>query len=259
MSDRDFWNSASLTAYRDEVLRWNRQINLISRQDSAARLEALLDQSAQGLEAVWFELIADRLDGYQPPGSTEPGDDLWYIDLGSGGGVPGFVWHLLLNERVESMRTWLVEPREKRAWFLSRLPGICGAPYLDVVTGRWGEVGLSGLAAGAAARDWPPVILISLKALHLRDEEVLRGLGEAVTVNPEPPARPSGSSLVVIARYYPAGQQLDEALQSDLGLSAESTAVEMGQLRFIAANRGVLGTPPGAESSASIIYSCYNQ
>lgn len=183
---------AVLREYRAQVLRWNRQISLISRKDPEGTLDRLLLQSREGLTLLVRE-------GLVPPGIA-------FFDLGSGGGLPGVVWHLLMNERGLAPRTCLVEPREKRAWFLDRLRGLAGMPDFKVAPVRWGEADLEGFA--------PADVIISLKALNLSDPEILGGL--------------TGSRVwgrIVIARYYPPAEPWTSDLAARLGIPAAGSEV----------------------------------
>jgi len=176
---------AVLREYRAQVLRWNRQMSLVSRKDPEAAFDRLLVQCREGLALLVRE-------GLVAGGSA-------YFDLGSGAGLPGVVWHLLMADRGLEPRTCLVEPREKRAWFLDRLRGLAGMPDFRVAASRWGEADLPAPGAGE--------ILVSLKALKLTDPAVLAGLPGTAA-----PGR------VTIARYYPPAEPWTPALAADLGI-----------------------------------------
>lgn len=184
--------AATLAAYRAEVLRWNRRINLVSRQQPAGRLDALLDQCDRAFAALL---------GAYPELCQGP---LLYCDLGAGAGLPGFVWHERLIRQDAGTESWLVEPREKRAWFLERVATLGGPPAYGVLCGRWGEVA----AAAAAPRD---LALVSLKALRLKDPEVLAGLAALRQGSGSLPGR------VVIARFHPPDEAWSPELAAALG------------------------------------------
>ncbi|MFO7609248.1 MAG: RsmG family class I SAM-dependent methyltransferase [Candidatus Krumholzibacteriia bacterium] len=184
--------AAILAAYRAEVLRWNRRINLISRQQPAGRLDALIDQCDRAFAALL---------GAYPELCRGP---QLYCDLGAGAGLPGFVWHERLIRQAAGTESWLVEPRDKRAWFLERVARLGGPPAYGVLCGRWGEVA----AASAAPRD---TALVSLKALRLKDPEVLAGLAALRQGSGPLPAR------VVIARFHPPDEVWTPALAATLG------------------------------------------
>lgn len=194
-----------LDSYREQVLRWNRQINLVSRQASAGLLERLILQCRNG----WVRLMEADL------GDLSPDSRLWYFDLGSGGGLPGFIWHAQTTEAGIPVRSLLVEPREKRAWFLDRLNGLAEVAPFGVWDERWGgdTGGDPWLSADKTdGLDIPTHILVSLKALHLTDPEVLEGLA------PFMPADLGGSEppKLLIARFYPPGQVWSEELAQNL-------------------------------------------
>jgi hypothetical protein len=146
---------------RAEVVRWNRQISLVSRVDTSSRVDELVAQCREA-----WTLLAGRM-GSPPSG----GRRLW-VDIGSGAGFPGLVW---AAERAECWPEdpWLlVEPREKRAWFLNRCGREMGLDGGGVVMERWGDGALGLPAALAPILD----VVLSIKALSLSDDEVLAGL-----------------------------------------------------------------------------------
>ncbi|MBU2500500.1 class I SAM-dependent methyltransferase [bacterium] len=192
-----------LRAYQEEILRWNASINLVTRQSSAQAVPALCRQCEEALGLLLDDCGA-RLSG---PGL------LRYFDLGSGAGLPGVIWHLAMNRRGLSPRTTLVEPRAKRAWFLERVGALEGMPPYGVFAGRWGGGSVVGVAgeeqvAGALT------VLISLKALRLKDVDVMAGLLAGLGHDPNPAA---GPARVIIARFYPP----DQVFPGDLGRALE--------------------------------------
>jgi len=194
-----------LSDYRRQVLRWNKQINLVSRRDTEGVLGELLHQCRGG----WDRLLADN------PGALSKASALWYCDLGSGAGLPGYVWHAQAVSAKIPIRTWLVEPREKRAWFLNRLNTLGCVEPIEVLDNHWG--GVPGEDFGVAAGDRAPShVLISLKALHLTDSEVLAGLVPLLDALPAPEWRPR----VLIARFYPFDQSWSADLAQDLEIPA---------------------------------------
>lgn len=171
-----------LGAYRGELLRWNRQINLVSRRDPEAIAEGLIRQCIGAFDR-WWDASGAELVG--------PAATLRVFDLGSGGGLPAFVWLALLKERGVRTRATLVEPREKRAWFLERLGRLPGAPAYDVVAARWGEAAVAPVGGESA-------ILFTLKALRLSESAILGGL--AVAAGAPPPQPGAGIDIV---RFQP--------------------------------------------------------
>jgi hypothetical protein len=229
-----------LKQYQTQVLRWNRQINLISRRDSEAQLRSLVGQCWNCLDVL---LESARPDLKHP-------DGLLYFDLGSGAGLPGVVWHALLAEKGYAPRTCLVEPREKRAWFLQRVSALAGMRPFAVFQGRWGDTGEFGYRQEDETA--PGAILISLKALHLTDPEVLDGLAMAWGPAAQPLA--AGQPLQ-IARFYPGGQVLDPALAADLMIPAAGSASVAGALGFEATDARILS--PTNSPGVSLVLSSY--
>ena len=157
--------SELMSDFRAQLLRWNPQINLISRQSTEQRIDSLIEQGLAGAGAV-AKHLGESGDGR----STQ---SVIYFDLGSGGGMPGIVWHCRLSELGFSPATYLIEPRFKRAWFLERLRSISMMKPFNVLCGRWGEEPVSEHFAeeeGHGGERSP--ILISLKALKLTDKQI---------------------------------------------------------------------------------------
>jgi len=150
----------ALGRYRDEILRWNHQISLVSRVDASAVVADQVDQCRR----AWSLLAGSFTEkGFGGAGC--------WIDVGSGGGLPGLVWAAERAELHWGGSTMLVEPREKRAWFLSRAARAMGVPRAEVLDCRWGEWG-----DGRADRD-ESLAVVSFKALRMSDSDVLAGFG----------------------------------------------------------------------------------
>jgi len=215
-----------LETFRQEVLRWNRQINLVSRQETGDRLEALLGQCRDGVPPMeaWLAEVLPR-------------GPVWYFDLGSGGGLPGVVWHLGLSG-AHPLHTWLVEPRDKRAWFLERVANIPHMPPFGVLQARWDE------ARPDSAPPRPGAVIVSLKALKLTDPEILDGL--AAFSGGELPLAP-----VMVARYHPPEQIWSTDLAAGLEIPAPGTPA--GPLVSVGAGVTRLGDTAGA----SLVVSTY--
>jgi 16S rRNA G527 N7-methylase RsmG len=229
---------AFLSAYSAEILRWNRKINLVSRQDTEALLRDLFRQSLDGGRALWSFL--EEVGWVKVPHRS----DIVYFDLGSGGGIPGAIWHNHFSGMAGDLQTWLVEPREKRAWFLERVSGEAGSAPFGVCCGRWGEV--ENLVE---ASDSDPIIVISMKALHLTDSQVLEGLVKVA------PSLESGR--IAISRFYPAGQVLDQCLVQHLGIVPEGQRVYLGNLGVAGAGSRVLNMGGSGPRKACLVLSLY--
>ncbi|MBD3220515.1 hypothetical protein GF314_04665, partial [bacterium] len=139
--------------HRDEVLRWNRQMSLVSRVDPEPRVDALVREC----RAAWTLLRAAGV------GDAAPEATVW-IDLGSGAGFPGVVWAIEREHGggiAAPGKGLLVEPREKRAWFLNRCLRTLDLACTSVLAARWG--------AGPAVQELGGLreAIISLKAIRL--------------------------------------------------------------------------------------------
>ncbi len=120
-----------LKKFESELRRWNSRINLVSQG---------------ALDALWARHICDCA---QLP-ALKPGASQW-LDLGSGGGLPGLVIAIMIRERPGA-RVDLVESNRKKASFLSSMAGhfslpvhvhakrisdVCGSiPEPEIVTAR---------------------------------------------------------------------------------------------------------------------------
>lgn len=87
----------ALKAYADEIVRWNGRINLISRQNT---------------HDIWQRHI---LDCVQLP-RLKP-DCVRWLDLGSGGGLPGLVIALMIRDKPGA-EVHLIESNRKKTAFL---------------------------------------------------------------------------------------------------------------------------------------------
>ena len=220
-------------AYRAELLRWNRQINLLSRRDPGATADALIGQCVDAF-AMWWETSGAQL---------ASGGALRMFDLGSGGGLPAYVWLSLLAGRGVAVSAVLVEPRAKRAWFLERLRQLPGAPAYTVAAGRWGEV----VASAGGAPDAP--ILFTLKALRLTETAVLSGLGAALVAAP-----PMPGCQVELVRFQPAARASSARLARELEIPAAGALFRAGALVLDAGScRLQLPEAPGPDAAGLLV------
>jgi 16S rRNA G527 N7-methylase RsmG len=153
----------AMDTLRALVLRWNKNFSLVSRLDPEHQVDELIEEClASG--RVLQQALAEAC----------PGDMLRYVDLGTGGGFPGLIWHDLFSAPsgpiMGFLGTDLVEPRVKRAWFLDQAVRAMALDRVDVREQRW-----DATIAESAATDDPDVVIISMKALDLSDEQVLEG------------------------------------------------------------------------------------
>jgi len=226
-----------LDEYRKQVLRWNDQINLVSRKDTAGRLDGLIQQCRSGWNRLATTGISD----------LEEASRIWYFDLGSGAGLPGIVWHVQMAAADLPVRTLLVEPREKRAWFLERMAHQVGAERLHVEANRWGDTGKSEFP-GETHEPGPSHILISLKALHLSDSAVLEGLTPFLETAANSESATADKISLLIVRFYPPDQTWTEDLAGELDILPEGRERGTASQQFKSAGGSVLqpSTLPGA-------------
>lgn len=242
-----------LADFKEHLLRWNPQINLVSRKSTDTIVDGLIEQGVAGIEATVEYLLSEEGAAGGPRTKA-----VKYFDLGSGGGIPGIVWHWRLAELGFVPASCFVEPRAKRAWFLERLGNIPSMPPFTVLCDRWGDdsgedgpscPGLGPIAAAAGVQ--ATTILISLKALKLTDKQVLAGLARLA----------ADSSLcgdrILIARYYPPEQAMDFELIEQLGLPATGQSLEVSGLESVAAKSWVAPLLGERGPCAALVYSEY--
>lgn len=158
-----------LSTLETELLRWNEQINLVSRRDTARTIAGLMRQCCETAASIVQMLEESQ---WWPAG-------LAYLDIGSGNGFPGLVWKLYLDRGGTPVPSALIEPRVKRAWFLERMARMLGMKELHVACRRWEDT----VRAGEEERtisDNTRLVLISMKALKKSDAEVLEVIQERV-------------------------------------------------------------------------------
>ncbi len=199
-----------LRLFTAEIARWNTQINLVTRVDTRRCLGNLMDQCRDA-----WSLVSTAL-------GAEPGfGDHLYADLGSGNGLPGMVWACARDDAGHAGRTVLVEPRDKRAWFLRRTARELNLSRVDVQTARWGEEALPEHLGDVSG------LVVSLKALRLTDLEVMVGLQESVTLE-------RGLESVTIVRFLEPGAaslaELEDAFATCAPGVAGSWALERSEV-----------------------------
>ncbi|NCQ34213.1 hypothetical protein GW813_03850 [bacterium] len=223
--------------YRQEVLRWNASMNLLSRRDPEKALTGLMEQCWSAMDLLWAWLAEASL--------LDPESPVRYIDLGAGAGLPGVIWTRFLATEAGRVDSTLVEPREKRAWFLRRVADLDGGPPFGVIRSRWG-----GEMAEARIDPAPPLILISLKALLLSDFQVVSGLrgwlGQGSNLA-------GGLTRVVIARFYPPDQKLNPELDDSLAGSEGPGDFVLGNIQAKYCGRDILGPTKGLLPACLVI------
>jgi 16S rRNA G527 N7-methylase RsmG len=224
-----------LQLYRAEVLRWNTQINLISRQSPEAVLDRLVEQCLGAWVGIESYLAA-----------TERSRELVYIDIGSGNGLPGIVWHCCFEAAGVGVSTYLIEPRLKRAWFLERCARQLGLGGVRVVTGRWGEDPVAMAGASGPGKD----VLISLRALRLDDVEVLAGLSGIA---------PQLDQKITIARFVRSDAEAAKEVVDD-GDEAALSMVQSGEeVRWLCIRENRLAIRSAGDIAAFLDLTTYHQ
>jgi len=234
----------TLNDFRKQVLRWNGQINLVSRQDTAKRLDGLIQQCRAGWDCLSAPGVSDLATATR----------LWYFDLGSGAGLPGIVWHVQMAAAGHSVRTILVEPRDKRAWFLERMAHLVGSESLHVLANRWGETGIDDLESPHPGLP-PSHVLISLKALHLSDTAVLEGLAPFLEAAKSPRTTAEGDTVILVARFYPPDQKWSEDLAGALDIFPKGQ--ECSARSYVFRSEGGSVLPLATLPGASLVLSRY--
>ena len=230
-----------LNQYRSEVLRWNKQINLVGRSDPEVTLDNLITHCRAALGAV----IA------HPQESVTLPSTFMYCDIGSGAGLPGVVWHLMLTDAGHRPHSFLIEPRNKRAWFLERVAAQLGLKDFTVVAARWGE---TSMLHQSKARAWAPKdIFVSIKALRITDAETLGGLERGLSVTTSAERWSKYTRRVTIARFLPAGTREDLDTLTTLGTVDASASVVGESASWRCVSRRVQPLPTPAANSSLLV------
>lgn len=189
-SDRTY-----LETLRAEVLRWNKSFSLVSRQDPTGMTDELIEECVSA-----GEVLLDRL--------AREGRSVHAIDLGTGGGFPGLIWCRMLQDRADlNVRGGdLVEPRAKRAWFLERTGRLMECDGMRVHEASWG----SRMTPAPSPID-ADLVMISMKALAMTEEQILEGFGRFVGGGRQ--------SCLVVVRMVSSREV--SSLVSELGLPVE--------------------------------------
>ncbi|MBT3316663.1 hypothetical protein HN388_01650 [bacterium] len=191
-------NSIDLTAFENEVRRWNKQFSLISRQNSELMLQQLICESLDSYAAFinWSQINSLKLEIFKR---------INYFDLGSGAGFPGIIWQSLFERDFgNKINGYLVEPREKRAWFLERCSRLQGHTELQVINERWKKQLLTNTPES--------INIISIKALLLTDAEIIKELPD--------------QSQVLICRFHNPQTAQDDCLREKLWLPDNAQIVK---------------------------------
>lgn len=134
------WQDGAVT--RDELRAWCDEVGLELNADAWGRIDRLLGlwrQYGRTLNLVGstkedalLDHVQEALQGVRLVELLADGPEITWLDIGSGGGLPGLV--------VAAVRPWdvvLVEPRERRAAFLELGIASVGMGAGCVIRGRW--------------------------------------------------------------------------------------------------------------------------
>lgn len=185
-----------LAAYLDQLVKWNRKMNLVGKSDWRTVFDTLVVDSL---------FLADFLAGLNLP------DRPLSLDFGAGAGLPGIPLRVLWQQGDY----WLVEVREKRATFMKSVLGRLRLPATNVFPGRAedaldrlaqaGHQATADLILSRAFMPWPKLLDFIRPMLRADAERA----GTAVILANDPPpaesALPAGWRLADVASYPAAG------------------------------------------------------
>jgi 16S rRNA (guanine527-N7)-methyltransferase len=113
----DRFNTAQLSLFISELLRWNPRLGLVSKRNTEQVVVDLLRRSI----TLW-----DFLRTKAPLVALREG--IRVVDIGSGGGFPGVVWQLMQPEILVTV----IERKTRKAFFLQKLAVMLEANALSV-------------------------------------------------------------------------------------------------------------------------------
>jgi 16S rRNA (guanine527-N7)-methyltransferase len=184
---------ALLAAYLDQLVKWNRKMNLVGKSDWRSVFDTLVVDSL---------FLADFLAGMNLP------DRPLCLDFGAGAGLPGIPLRVLWQQGDY----WLVEVREKRATFMKSVLGRLRLPATNVFAGRAedalerlaqaGHQATADLILSRAFMPWPALLDFVRPMLRPRGTVVIL----ANTPPPDEAELPPGWSLGDVASYPAAGK-----------------------------------------------------
>ena len=189
-----------LAVYLDQLVKWNRKMNLVGPSDWKTVFDTLVVDSL---------FLADFLAG------LKLADAPLCLDLGAGAGLPG----IPLRTIWQDGEYWLVEVREKRTLFMRSVLGKLKLPGTDVFHGKaedaLGQLAESGKNENATAdlilsrafMPWPKLLDFIRPMLCFDDTHT----GTAVILANTPPPSESeladGWIMTNVASYSAAGKE----------------------------------------------------
>jgi 16S rRNA (guanine527-N7)-methyltransferase len=187
-----------LAVYLDQLIKWNKKMNLVGKSDWRTVFDTLVVDSL---------FLADFLANLKLPGKP------LCLDFGAGAGLPGIPLRALWPDGDY----WLVEVREKRALFMKSALGRLKLPATNVFHGKAedalarlagaGHYATADLILSRAFMPWPKL----LDFIHpmLRNDATRTGTAVILSNDP-PPAEadiPEGWQLGDVAGYPAAGDE----------------------------------------------------
>lgn len=187
-----------LTVYMDQLVKWNKKMNLVGPADWRIIFDSLFVDSL---------FLADFLAG------LKLADKPLCLDLGAGAGLPGIPLRVIWQEG----EYWLVEVREKRTLFMHSVLSKLKLPGTTVFHGKAedaldrlseaGHAATADLILSRAFMPWPK-LLDFIRPMLRFDEEYS---GTAVILSNSPPPDqaelPSGWVLADVATYTAARKE----------------------------------------------------
>ena len=115
---RPGWDTNLLKHYLEELFKWNSQIGLVSKKDSAKTVTRLIRLSI----SLW-----DYTE--QTSGLLKESSATRFLDIGTGGGFPGLIWKMI----KPGLEGCLVERKDRKVQFLERVIRNAGWSGLQAV------------------------------------------------------------------------------------------------------------------------------
>lgn len=140
---------SNLEEFADLLRKWNQRINLVSSADTSD---------------LWERHIVDSAQVF----SYAPRDTRHWVDLGSGGGLPGIVCAILAQEYLPDCQFTLIESDHRKSAFLMTAARALALP-LSVVTERIEAAKPQGADVVTARALAPLGQLLPLVVRHIAD------------------------------------------------------------------------------------------
>ena len=187
-----------LALYLDQLIKWNKKMNLVGPSDWKTVFDTLVVDSL---------FLADFLAG------LKLADKPLCLDLGAGAGLPGIPLRTIWQDGLY----WLVEVREKRAFFMRSALGKLKLPGVKVFHGKAenaldqlaeaGHKASADLILSRAFMPWPKLLEFIRPLLRFDDTHTGTAVILANTPPPDKSELPEGWILADIASYPAAGKE----------------------------------------------------